>query len=742
MAELALRLLGPMCCRRHAGEEIAIGSKAARALVIYLALHPGERRSREELAAFLWPDRGGEQSRHSLRQTLFTYRQAFEDEHPQLLQLVGEDIWLDPSVDVDVWSFTELAREATTQSMNAAAALYDGELAAGFHFRSDPFERWLAIERTRLRDAVCQLMTRLVAQFSSLGDVDEAIRINRRLIEADPAREESHRSLMRLFAGTGRIEAALNQYRECARTLRRMLDANPEPETVTLLKEIRGGQVVPPSELTRLTSNRHIPVAAGSEAGGPTANVLARPGPGSSTEAGAQFSSDAVSDHSPRRLRRDWTSWFGLSWKPRAAIAVTALLILIAAALPVVRQWVSGPDPPPVRLSIVVLPFANLTGEPGQDYIADALTDDVTSDLSRIDGAFVIATGTAFTYKGKAIDVKSIGRDLGVRYVLQGALQSAEGGRRINVQLTDTQTAAILWSDKFVAQRSDFHRYQEEITGRIARALDYQVTEAESLRGQRERPTSPDSNDLVLRGRAIMFRGISPTTIAQSLPLFEAAVRADENNLEALSRLAGAHMWLVGFGMDGSGKHLQRADELVSRALELNSRHAYTHTVRGRVLLYKKKVPEALAAFDTALALNHNLTETVAWKGYTLIVLGRAQESVPVLERALRLNPRAPITARYYAMLGRADIAMGRYDSAVELLKRATTEAPANRPGWMWLAAALGLSNRDEEARAALAEFVKRGPGVTLRTLRAEKLHDEPSYDRIVDELRRLGLPE
>ena len=263
-------------------------------------------------------------------------------------------------------------------------------------------------------------------------------------------------------------------------------------------------------------------------------------------------------------------------------------------------------SPTTPRLSIVVLPFANLSGDPGQDYLADVLTEGLTTDLSRISGTFVIARSTAFTYKGKPVDVKQIGKDLGVRYVLEGSEQHSGNQVRVNAQLIDAETGAHLWADQFDADRADLLQMQDEIVTRIARAMQIQLVAVDAARVTRARPGNLDAEDLALRCEAGIYnspRGSAEFTAA--FDLCDRALHIDNGNVFALTGMTLRHIVPVIEAQSRDPQaDIRRADELVTRALAIDPNFYFAHFAKAYVLVAQGRTQEAVAEGERSLALN------------------------------------------------------------------------------------------------------------------------------------------
>jgi len=365
------------------------------------------------------------------------------------------------------------------------------------------------------------------------------------------------------------------------------------------------------------------------------------------------------------------------------------------------------------RLSIVVLPFANLSNDPEQEYFADGITDDLTTDLSRISGCFVIARNTAFTYKGKSIDAKEIGRELGVRYVLVGSVRRAADRVRVNVQLINAETGAHLWADRFDTDRANVEGVQNEITGRLAQSLSLELMEAVDRRIAQESAIDPDAQALVLRGWAWYYRATSAVTVREAQLAFEQALEIDRSSVDAKIGLATVLARKLAEGWSPPRLEDQaHAERLLLEVLEGDTNRPAAHYAMGMLRRVQNRLAEARIEFETTIALDRNHARSYFRLGQTLMYLGRPEAGIPHIEKAIRLNPRDPNIARPYANLGLCHLLLGQVDKAINLLR----QARAANPRFYWihslLAGALGFSGDIDEARAALAESIRLNPEV------------------------------
>jgi TolB-like protein len=410
-------------------------------------------------------------------------------------------------------------------------------------------------------------------------------------------------------------------------------------------------------------------------------------------------------------------------------------------AAPVAGAPTSGPP----HLSIVVLPFANIGGDPEQEYFADGVTESLTTDLSRIAGAFVIARNTAFTYKGKPFDVKKIGRELGVRYVLEGSVQRGGNRLRVNVQLVDAESGNHLWAERFDKPVADLFDMQDEIAARLARQLDTELIAAEARRA--ERAPHPDSMDLYFRGMACINRGETPEYAARAKEFFAHALALDPRNVEALvggafvDSVVGTHMF-----SNDRAERLAAAEAEATKALSLAPNHAWAHMVLGNVQIFTNRPLEGIAQCERALGLDRNLAMAHSYIGNAKMAAGRCEETEAHVAEALRLSPRDTSAYVWMAGAGAAKLYLGAHEAAVAWLRRAIENNRNQAIAHFWLAAALAFLGRVDEARAAAQAGLALDPAFTVARFRNAAATDNPVYlrqrKRVCEGMSKAGLPE
>ena len=410
-----------------------------------------------------------------------------------------------------------------------------------------------------------------------------------------------------------------------------------------------------------------------------------------------------------------------------------------------------GASPPlnpvslPPRLSIVVLPFANIGGDPEQEYFVDGVTESLTTDLSRIAGSFVIGRNTAFTFRGKAVDLKQIGRELGVRYVLEGSVQRGGNRLRVNVQLIDAETGNHLWAERFDKPVADLFDMQDEIVARLARQLGTQLIEAEARRA--ERAPLPDSMDLYFQGAAAYHKGVTPENMTQARGFYERALTLDPGNIEALVGNARVDMIsLSAFSTDDRAARAAAAEAAVTKVLSLAPNHALAQYVLGGVYNSTNRAAQGITKCEHALALDRNLAVAHAAIGSAKCFTGRAEETESHVLEALRLSPRDTYAYIWMNVIGFAKLYLGRDEEAAVWLLR-SIDANRNHPtSHFFLAAAQAHLGRMSEAQDAVQAGLALNPTFTIRRFRAGAFSDNPTYlaqrERVSDVMRKAGVPE
>lgn len=399
------------------------------------------------------------------------------------------------------------------------------------------------------------------------------------------------------------------------------------------------------------------------------------------------------------------------------------------------------------RASIVVLPFANLSNDPEQQYFADGIAGNLTTDLSRIPDMMVISRNTAFTYRNKPIDTKQIGRELGVRYVLEGDVQRSGSQVRVTAKLIDAETDAHLWAERFTGSADALFALQDEITSRIAVALDLELVDAEASRPIEH----PDTRDYILRGRAVRLRPPSRENRAEAIALFERALALDQQSAAAQGWLAIAlTARVLDFMAETAATDIARAEQLAEQALAALPRSTIAHFAKAQVLRAQHRYREAIPEYEAVIALNRNWAHAYSHLGWCKFMTGLIEELIPAQEQAIRLSPRDPQIGLFYSRIGTGHLLQSRTDEAIIWYEKAATATPAHPEFRTFLASVYALKGESERAAAELAEarrLVGDDRYSSIARFRAISFWGAPKVRDLVEltyfvGLRKAGVPE
>jgi adenylate cyclase len=447
-----------------------------------------------------------------------------------------------------------------------------------------------------------------------------------------------------------------------------------------------------------------------------------------------------------RRSRRVGTA--GLTW-------VVVGLLLIAGTIVTVRVLSPklGPQPSsvstqeapalplPDKPSIVVLPFANLSNDSSQDYFSDGVTEDITTGLAKISSLFVIARNSAFTYKGKAVKVQDVSREMGVQYVLEGSVRRTDEQLRVTVQLIDGLTGSHLWAERFDRPLKDIFAVQDEIVQKSVTTLKLQLTLMEQGFLVRKRTDNLEAYDNYLRGVEFVWRAWNEAkkeTNVQARQMFQHATELDPTYAEACAWLGMTYFLEWFYGWNPTPQTLARAGELAQQAIALDDTLPSPHSVLGTVLVWKKQHDQAIAEARRAIALDPNDANSYVALGHILVFAGQPEEAIGLIEKAMRLNPRYP--PNYLFQLGWAYRVAGRCQEAVATLTKVLVLTPNLATAHANLAACYAELGREEEAQGEVAEILRLTPNWSLEGMRQTPYKDPAAAERLVAALRKAGL--
>jgi adenylate cyclase len=394
--------------------------------------------------------------------------------------------------------------------------------------------------------------------------------------------------------------------------------------------------------------------------------------------------------------------------------------------------------PLPDKPSIVVLPFINMSNDPEQEYFSDGITEDITSDLSRISSLFVIARNSAFTYKGKAVKVQDVSKELGVRYVLEGSVRKADDRVRVTAQLIDGTTGGHLWSERYDRELKNIFALQDEIVQKIVTTLKLQFTLWQKGVLVRKRTDNLEAYDYLMRGLEYFYRSTKEAN-AQARQMFEKAIELDPQYVGAYVAL-GISYWLVwSLRWSSDPQTLERAFTLAQKAVELDDSSPSAHSVLSYTYLWKKQFDQAVTEAERAIAFDPNCDSCYLVWGTCLNGVGRPEEAIPLLEKAMRLNPRYP--SYYVSTLGWSYLLTRRGKEAIAALQQALSRDPNNVYAHLGLAIVHSELGREEEARTAVAEVLRISPNFSLEGARQSVVSkDSATVERLLAALRKAGL--
>jgi adenylate cyclase len=444
-------------------------------------------------------------------------------------------------------------------------------------------------------------------------------------------------------------------------------------------------------------------------------------------------------------------------WRIPAIAAAMVIIVAIAGAVTWWQPWAPKVEPPlgaptahqlPDKPSIAVLPFTNISGDKEQEYFSDGITNDIITELSKFSNLFVIASNSVFTYKGKAVKVNEVGRDLGVRYVIEGSVQKAAGRVRINAQLIDAATSRHLWADRYDRDLKDVFAVQDEITKSIVTALEVILTGDEQRRAARRYTDVLEAYDLFLRGRNYLFAGRETGVFMRGTreahlrarELFERAIGLDPKFAAAYAEKSITYFFNFIMPLSREPELLGPALEAAQRSVALDDSLPLAHARLSWVYLARRDHEAAIAEGRRAIALDPNDAENHAQLGNILNWAGKPEEAIGFIEKAMRLNPLYPFNYSYY--LGHAHFLLGQHEEALRLMNGALTRAGSFLPLRLHLAVLYQRLGRQEEAKAQVSEALKTFAWASIEDTRQRSLYKGALLERFLDSLRKAGMAE
>jgi TolB-like protein/DNA-binding SARP family transcriptional activator len=669
-----LELIGPD------GIALSPPRRILRALIALLALAPPAGWPRDELTNLLWGERDTEQARASLRQALAELRRIMGSSS---LSTDRDMAVFEPlAVSIDVVEFTKLAK---AEELEKAAALYRGQLLEGVSLPGGAFADRLLVERTRYNDMAANVLNRLLAA----QPANAAILTAQRLLQIDLFREDTHRTLMRLYVEQGDRSMALRQYQICRDSLQRELMVKPEAETERLFKEIQSGWKVVPEMSHPLEDEART----------------------------VELRTVATRKLSPLQM---------------VAAGALVLMMLVGAGWWSLREATADQTP-----LVAVLPFDNLAGDKDSNRLARGLTDDIITDLGRASEFKVLARNTTADFEGN--DPVEAGSALHAAFVVDGSIQRQGGRLRVNAQLFDASNGKNLWSQRWDQPDSDLFTIQSEISTQIANRLaggSGLIQEAGRIAAHRKPPESLTAYELYLLGTEKLEQ-ITREDVDESIRLLDRALEIDPGLARAWVELHHSHSVAANFGNDMES-HYKLAIAAAERAIELDPSDPEAHAVYAMSFGYKNDLARAKVEFDKALRMAPNQFEIVAMYTSWASTFGEAERGAEMVEEAIRLNPSYPHwAARMFAF---AYFMVGRYEEALLMMDRVDA---SNLGSWLYpyRAGALASVGRHVEAKNAVAAALKLFPELTIEGTANEPGYNDAERRRLVDTMRLAGFP-
>jgi adenylate cyclase len=395
----------------------------------------------------------------------------------------------------------------------------------------------------------------------------------------------------------------------------------------------------------------------------------------------------------------------------------------------------------PDKPSIAVLPFANMSGDAEQEYFADGISEDIITALSKLPQLFVIARNSAFTFKGKNVHISEVGKSLGVRYVLEGSVRKSGARVRITAQLIDASTSGHLWAERFDRDLTDIFAVQDDVTSQIVSALALNLNAGDRKRIAAEHTDNPEAYDCFLRGRELWWRHARASNL-EAEELLRRAIELDLGFAPAYAFLGAAKINAYASGWSASTtEDLEEAEKAALLAVKLDERYPYALWALAGACLWTRRHDEAVSAAEKLVAFNPSFAEGYGMLGFILHYVGRSEEAVACIDRAMALDPFGSDMMLHFQ--GQALYQLGRYADAAGILKRRVVRNPDTDASRVLLAAAYGQMGMIEEARESWREALRVNPGYSLEQRRKVLPYKNPDdFDRVVDGLRKAGLPE
>lgn len=753
---LRFRLLGEpqVTAENGAARALRISTRKGLAVLVYLAMYRGRAMPRAQVADLLWGHSLDRHARQNLRQCLMVLRRDLGAELAGVLMADDQTLALrSDAIEVDALEFDAAANATSPEARERCLEIPWAPLFNGFVADAEGFDDWAAGERERHNAVATRVFADLATRLDAEARGDGAIVAMEKLVRADPSEEDRHRRLLVLEAKYRGVDAAVARAKTLAAELKREVDVDPEPATLALIEEIRGA--APPvggfqhgkaGMFARAPEGASTsPSAPGEAAPSHAASAPSNQMAGGSIETHVVASANWVRPHPEQvRLRR---------WSPSRVIAASgALMVIVALGLMAASKSHSIPDftllesvdpwrPPSTTtqtksspeqrnkriIPIIVLPFeVDADSDPAVSALAEEITDNLINMLSRVDRLRVISRNTSRSFKGAPVDPAALGKELGVRYALEGSLRTRGDRLHVNVELVDTGTRLAVWSDQIARSQGDRQTMPTEIVIQIARALQIQT---QRLEVNRAGPADP-VQQLIDKGWVTMTGGgVTAEKVEQSRLLFEEALRRDTNSLQAQVGLAAYHVQQVSELLTPDAvAHIDTALRILEPAVgkDPDNENAYYYLARAQ--RNKNDFEAALRSFSRTIELNPSRTDAYAQMGLTLLFLRRPAEALENIQYAMRLSPKDPAVPFWLRFAAEAEIDLGHYAEATRKLERSVEMAPRQLRAWGVLVAVNALNGNITAAQKHMEKVRELG----------SQFSDEQLLERI-GRLSRLG---
>lgn len=730
MTEVTVKLLGGFEVRVGSGPALSFPTRKAKALLAYLAACPGKSHARSDLATLLWGDSGDEHARASLRQALTYLRNALTSTGCEVLVVQGDLVAVDSAaVQVDVCLLESLVAEGTPEALEHATTLYSGEFLEGFDIREPDFEDWLRDERAHLGKVVTGALQELLKFHMANDHSAEGLQVADRLLMIDPLQEDVHRAVMRLHLRQGQRVLALKQYESCREVLQRELGIGPDDETERLCSEARNARSDDVDEKGEAASDR-LP-------GGPKGSP----------------------DHSDQGARHRLAS---LGWQRPfliLAIAVTAIIVVTlvawngrwlssvperAAATPEGSSESRQPFALQNRPSIAVLPFDNFSGVADLDYFADGVSEDIITTLSRFPDLAVISRNSSFVYKGKATDIRRIGKELGAAYVLEGSVRKLGDKVRLSAQLIEAASGEHVWAERYDEEGADPWALQDDVITKIVDSLTGergQLMQAEYKRTWGKDSGSLEEYDYYLRGHDLFNNAETREVQEQAGAIWVEGLKKFPNSSLLRTKLAFHHLRLVWrYWSDDPVASVKEAERLAREALSSQGLSPKVrrlgHWAMAWTQQMKGNLPRASAEAKAAIALSPYDTFMVGDLAVIPAMAGEPAKAIALLEEVQSRDPNFQI----YWQLSLAYYLAGDDERAAQA---ALEMRLGSLDRYVLLASSYVRLSQMNEARAAIETLLELDPQFTQKDVKDNYLYSDPGIlERQAADLGKAGLPE